>query len=530
MSIRVFKPRPDGHRPRRRTRRLAAALAAGTSALALVLTGCSLGAAPEGDTVRARFSADPTTFDPALLTAGDDYYAARMLYDTLLRYDDKGKIVGGLAQDWKIGSKGGTVTLRDGATCSDGTPIDADVVVKSLQRFVDPATKSAMKSLSFGSGDVTVSKKDAKTVDIKVSEPFGEIEPGLTVIGSGIVCPAGLADLKGLKAGTVDGAFSGPYSVTEAKPGINYRFKLNADYAAWPKFAADLPGRVPGTLDFSVGADTSTNANEILGGSLDLGVISPTDTDRFQNVATIIIGEQYVVFNQADTSPFKDEKLRKAVGQVLLNKNYNQIAYAGKSDDQLTVGDKNMQCANTDASLLQQYDPQAVKDSGVLKGVKMKYAASNSFGPGGIGAEYIYQELENAGADVDYALTDNATWASLVLGPESDTWDITLFGTVNQTVTLWTSVSRLMGVPIEDGGRSMTRAKNPEGEKLVTEVMTSDDAESKCQAYQKLQANFLGRADVVPLSGSATFYASRAGVEYLTPNNRQDFTTIRITD
>lgn len=505
-------------------------LAAVIAVLTLVLAGCVGGPATDSDTVRARFSADPQSFDPAKLVGSDDYYASRMLFDTLLRYDDDGDIVGGLAEDWDFDASGGTVELSDGATCADGTAIDAAVVAESLNRFASPDTQSGSKILVFGNGDVTASAKDSSTVEISLSEPFSELDAGLTMVASGIVCPAGLENLDGLSSGSVPDAFSGPFTLASATSGVEYVMELRDDYDMWPDFVSRLDGRPPERMSFSVGSDVATNANEVLGGSLDVAGVSPTDTERFPNVALVYIGEQYIVFNQHDASPFQDEDLRRAVARTLSGEAYNEVTYAGRSEVEYTMGDSGMQCANTDEGLVEEYDREAVQAEGLLEGVEMVYSASNSFGPNGIGAEYVYQELSDAGAHVDYQIVDNSTWASLVLGPDAPSWDITLFGTVNQTNTLWTGVSRIMGAPIEDGGRSMSRADNPEGEQLADKVMRTTDQDEKCATYQELQQNFLERVDVVPLTASVEVFALADGIQYEPPNSRMDYTAVRVAD
>lgn len=496
--------------------------------LSLVLAGCVSGPDSSSDTVRARFSADPQSFDPAQLVGSDDYYASRMLFDTLLRYDDDGEIVGGLAESWDFDAMGGSVELVEGATCSDGTPIDAEVVAESLNRFASPDTQSGSKILVFGNGEVTVSAVGPDTVEIELSEPFSELDAGLTMVASGVVCPAGLEDTEGLSDGAVPGAFSGPFTLASVTSGVEYVMELRDDYDSWPDFISQQDGQTPQRFSFSVGNDVATNANEVLGGSLDVAGVSPTDTERFPNVALVYIGEQYIVFNQHETSPFQDEDLRRAVARTLSADAYNEVTYAGISEVEYTMGDSGMQCANTDESLVEEYDREAVQSQGLLDGVEMVYSASNSFGPNGIGAEYVYQELADAGAQVDYQIVDNSTWASLVLGPDAPSWDITLFGTVNQTNTLWTGVSRIMGTPIEDGGRSMSRADNPEGEELADEVMLATDQDEKCAMYQELQENFLGRVDVVPLTASVEVFALADGVRYEPPNSRMDYTALRV--
>jgi oligopeptide transport system substrate-binding protein len=128
-------------------------------ALAFVITACGGGSGGTGpaNTTTTKASADKqvyinpytglsklSTLDPHLTT---DLYAAQadwMLYTGLIGLDDKGQLVPWLATSWTAsdGGKTWTLTLRDDAKFNDGTPITSQDVVYSLNRSLDPATKS----------------------------------------------------------------------------------------------------------------------------------------------------------------------------------------------------------------------------------------------------------------------------------------------------------------------------------------------------------------------------------------------------
>ncbi|MDR1513122.1 MAG: ABC transporter substrate-binding protein [Propionibacteriaceae bacterium] len=416
---------------------------------------------------------------------------------------------------------------QDG-TCGDGTKITPSIVAASLSYLADPATSSGLKALVLGPGSVTVTADDdAGTVTIELSEPFSGLLTGLTTPPSGIICPAGLADVDSLKSDPDPAAFSGAYSLVSAKPGVMYEFEQRADYV-WPQWQLDLEGAIPRKLSFTVGVDPTATENEVKAGSLDVGLVSLANAESFSNRAPIEIGEHFVIFNESATSPFKDEALRRAVAALLSGEEYGEVAYAGLAEVNYTTGSSSLQCASTDPSLLVPFDPQSVIDSGVLKDVEITYSASNLFGPNGAGAEYVYQQLSKAGAKVTYNLRDNTTWASEVLGPDPTTWDMTLFGTVNNAVSLWTPLSRMVGLPIEDGGRNMSRGGNSVGDELAVQAMSADSATEMCEAYQDLQENLLGRVDFVPLVSSTVFYAMTEQIRYPGAAGHDDLTTLRI--
>jgi peptide/nickel transport system substrate-binding protein len=479
-------------------------------------------------TVTARYSADPTTYDPAHVSGMDDYSTARLLYDTVVRYDTDGTIVPGLATSWETTATGGVFTIGDHGTCGDGTKITPSIVADSLSYLAAPETASGLKALAFGSGEVTVTSDDAAgTVTIEVSEPFSGLLAGLVNPATGIICPAGLADVEALKSSPDPAAFSGPFTLASAKPGVSYEFELRDEYV-WGDWQEKLEGEAPEKLIFSVGVDTTATENEIKGGTLDVGLISLANVSDFPNTAAIEVGENFIVFNESEHSPFRDPELRRAVAALLSPQDYSEITAAGLDPVNYTTGSDALACANTDPSLVQPYDPEPVIESGILQGVQITYSASNLFGPNGAGAEYVYQQLVAAGAEVTYNLRDNSTWAAEVLGPDPTTWDITLFGTVNNAVSLWTPLSRMVGLPIEEGGRNMTRGDNAVGDQLAIEVMAANSQEEMCALYQDLQEQLLERVDFVPLVSSILYYGLTEHVRYTGAAGHDDLTTIRI--
>jgi peptide/nickel transport system substrate-binding protein len=169
---------------------------AALAASAIALVGCSAvtgggdSDGPSTDTIAASLGTDPSGFDPALARAADDYYVERMLFDTLLRKDDDNALVGGLATDWDAASASSySFTIRDDATCSDGTPITATTVANSLTRFADPATASTGRTLAMGGATAVFTADDeAGTVDVQLSQDWADFLTGMTLPHTGLVC------------------------------------------------------------------------------------------------------------------------------------------------------------------------------------------------------------------------------------------------------------------------------------------------------------------------------------------------------
>ena len=223
-----------------------------------------------------------------------------------------------MATKWKADSPSKYVfTIRQDATCADGTAITPTVIANSLKYFADnsPAAPHIAAPLVFGLGAPTITADDAKsTVTIETAAAYAHLLDGLAVPYSGIICPAGLSDLAGLKAGTVKGAFSGPYTLDEANTGVSYTFALREDYKTWPQFSKPLTGVPPQSFVFTLRTDVATSANKVLSGDLDLSQLANESLDRFKdgdwNKVVTVVANVYVMFNERPGHYFAESPRR----------------------------------------------------------------------------------------------------------------------------------------------------------------------------------------------------------------------------
>ncbi|WP_426247548.1 ABC transporter substrate-binding protein [Nocardioides sp. LHG3406-4] len=487
-------------------------------------------------TVSGEFVSAPTSFDPARATARDDYVANALMFDTLVHNDENATYVGGLATDWEAKSASEYVfTIRDDATCADGTKITAGLVADSLNYFADQSAGNHVSApLVFGPGKPTITADDdASVVTIKTAAPYVNLVAGLAIPQSGIVCPAGLDDPKALAQGTAEGAASGPYTLAESKAGVSYTFKLRDDYDAWPEYATPLEGTPPPEIVFSMATDDATSSNKMLSGDLDFALLGGESIERFadssdQNKELITFANGYVMFNERPGHYFADNQpARQAVARAIDRDAFNQIFSNGEGELFNSVVPSSYRCVNTDESLIEPLDPAAA--ASVLDGASIKIIASNSFGGDGKAAEYIQQVLTDAGADVKLDTVDNATWASTINDPSGD-WDLTIQGDLNSLKVISASLDRVMGPAIEDGGRNIPGNDNAEGAEALKKALSTVDPDEQCAAYQTAQKTMLERDDVVPMAGITWLLISSGDVTLRAPNDTIDYTTLRISD
>lgn len=97
-------------------------------------------------------STDLTTLDPAIAYDQNSLTALSMIFTGLVQLDDHMQVQPGLASSWSQSSDGLTWTflLRKGLKFSDGSPLTANDVAYSLDRALQPATKSSTAPLYLG--------------------------------------------------------------------------------------------------------------------------------------------------------------------------------------------------------------------------------------------------------------------------------------------------------------------------------------------------------------------------------------------
>ena len=213
------------------------------------------------------------------------------------------------------------VTLRDGAVFHDGKPVTTDDVVFSFERVLNPENKSLYSQFIAFVDSVT--KKDDKTVTVKLKYPFSLVAERLSVVK--VVPKAAVeADAKAFDLNPIG---TGPYKMTDnSAASQKLVFEKFADYTG------PHPARAA-TMEWQVIPDDSTRTN-----ALTSDAVQAIDTVPAANLATLagsksVAAEQgfgllFAMFN-CGTGPMADVKNRQAVMAAL---DYEKICKTGMSD------------------------------------------------------------------------------------------------------------------------------------------------------------------------------------------------------
>lgn len=209
------------------------ATAATIAIAAIALTGCAGGGDDSGtsDTGRAdRLTLTaiigPTSYD---IGQGAEYGNRspffQAVFDTLLQKNGEGEIEPWLATEWEYNEDNTvlTLTLRDDVEFTDGTPLDAEAVVASLERFRDGTSPQAatLAGKEFAATDAT-------TVTITQPAPDPSLVNLLSIAPGLIQAPSTFDD----PDSATEPVGSGPYVLDTAATvtGTTYVYTANPDY------------------------------------------------------------------------------------------------------------------------------------------------------------------------------------------------------------------------------------------------------------------------------------------------------------
>ncbi len=184
-------------------------------------------------------SGDSVGLDPARETDGESFYATHQVFDTLVEFKTgTTEVVPALATSWDVSDDNLTYTfhLRKGVKFHDGTPMNADAVVFSLDRqlsedhpYHDYGPWKYWTNY-MGMSDIveSITAKDELTVVFKLQKPEAPFIANLAMDFAGIVSPTAYkANPEGFASNPVG---TGPFKFVSWTKDSDIVLDRNEDY------------------------------------------------------------------------------------------------------------------------------------------------------------------------------------------------------------------------------------------------------------------------------------------------------------
>ncbi|GAA1303344.1 ABC transporter substrate-binding protein [Pseudonocardia xinjiangensis] len=524
--------------------RSSAALAA-AGALALTLAACGSGGtatgggAADGGTFVMVLPADPGNLDPHFTSLSSAFQVGQFLYDSLVDIDEKGEMVAGLAEKWEATTTTATYTLREGVTCSDGTPLTASDVAANIS-FVGDTRNASTRVGIFVPPGASATGDDA-TRTVTVTSPVPDAFLSRTVGGLQIVCPKGMADRSLLARGAVG---SGMYTMTEAVPGDHYTLTRRPEYAWGPgDWRPDQPG-LPDKVVLRVVANETTAANLLASGEVQVAAVTGPDRQRLQGMGLFERDARYPAgelwFNQEAGRPAADPAVRRALTQALDLGQLGQVLTSGAglpSSGFVSTG--RSPCSTGEvAANLPAHDLDAARagldaagfpagpdglrarDGGRLS---MSVFYPTSVLPGmQAAAELLQQAWAAVGVDVTLRGGADAETGQLVSG-QAD-WDAAF---IPLTVSLPSQLVPFLSGPTPPAGTNFAHIQNP-GYTAEVQAAAAIPGVGGCDRWAAAERELLRNVDVVPFADATRPMFGR-GVTFELSDGSVAPATIRFT-
>ena len=285
MSTRLFRP--------------FALLAVG----ALALTACSAesddasgetsaGAADRsGGTFTLAASVAPGCLDPQQLAQGITMTVGRQIADSLTVQDpESGEILPWLAESWDVSDDGTTFTfsLREGATFSDGAPVDAEAVKANFDGIQELGARSLLGS-TYLDGLESTTVVDPTTVEFTFTEPNAQFLQATATITLALLSPATLELTPEERcAGELIG--SGPFVLDGYVPEESITLAKREGYD-WPSSLAQHEGEAYlDSVVFQIIPEPSVRTGALQSGQVQgIQDVQPVDQDQFDGGSSYLL-------------------------------------------------------------------------------------------------------------------------------------------------------------------------------------------------------------------------------------------------
>lgn len=395
-----------------RFRHWARAMGAAIVALSLALTGCTTQAGDADHVLTVGYTTEPDGLDPSTVEgAATSQMLLYNVYETLVRDDGQGNIVGLLASDWDVSDDGRTYTfhLVPEATFASGAPVDAESVVATIDYIQEgqgaqaPVRGTVIGQMSVVEGATAV---DPHTVEFQLSRPSNQWLYNMTGPTGIIYDPSGMDTLASQPAG------SGPYTFVEWDTGSHLSLERNPDY--W--------GEGPGVagVEFRRYGDPNAMTSAMLSGQLDVisNLTTPESVGQFDDEEQFTVLEGYsngevVLGYNHDSEPLTDLRVRQAITHAIDRQALVDSIWGGQG---ALIGSMvpPQDPWYEDLSELYPYDPDRAREllaeagytaSGPtlrLRVPVLPYATS--------GGRYVTAQLEEVGFDIELEEVEWAVW------------------------------------------------------------------------------------------------------------------------
>lgn len=464
--------------------------------------------------LRIDLTGEPSSLDPHMQWNPDSYYVYRNIFDNVLTRDNDGVITPQIATAWEyISDTELVLTIREGVTFHDGTPLTADDVAFSVSRIINPDFGSPQ--LGQFNQIVSAEVMDGNRVKLTTAGPYPALLAQLVKLS---VVPRHVVEAVGNEAFNHEPVGSGPYSFTEWNRGVSVTLERNdaywgdqgpfetATFHAVPDAATRIANLLAGEADLVVGLD-SDGAMQLAGNPEVQTLSAPTERVAFLGM-------------NLDRPPFNDPDLRRAASLAI-----DSVAIAegllGAGEVPVAQLSSPTHFGYAEGIAPYEYDPELaaeiVAGKAELAATPAVFATAPVFDQRVVQA--LQQMLNDVGFNISISLTDMPTYLAAARSPDRAARPELNFGR-------WSCACQDadgIAYPLLHSGSSWSRVSRPDLDALLEEARTSLDEGARQAAYEQVHQIVRGEYLVRPIYQAAVLYGARAQLEFVPTANESLF-------
>jgi peptide/nickel transport system substrate-binding protein len=441
-----------------------------------------------GGTIRVGITQEILNIDPHVATAFSSFQVMDLIYESLLRLNPRTlQIEPNLAQSWTVSSDGltYTFTLRRDATFSDGSTVDASDVKYTIDRILNPATRSPQASFLAPVSEVTI--VNPFVVRITLKQPTASFLSLLTGPSRGII-PVNFEDKVGDPR--VKALGSGPFVLAEFGPG-SVRLTRNDRY--WRKDSAGNKLPFADAVVYRVIPDPATLRAAVRAGEVDLIIgfgVDITAARALQNEAGVRILSTpdltYSLVGINDSkAPFNDVRVRQALSLAVDREQIVQVVYGGRGTVGGPIPPTLEEWKPIAAARLPNYrrDPNRAKQLLQQAGqgsVAVKMMPIPTVPEAVQLAQVLKEQLAPAGFNVELEQVDFATFLARWRGSNFDTFVSLNGGAIDPDIHLSRHIAT-------GGSTNVFKFSSTEIDQLLAQARVATDQAKRVEMYARVQ-------------------------------------------
>lgn len=288
-----------------------------------------------------------TNANPLYATSLTDTTVSRLVFAGLLKYDENNRLVGDLAESWKVEEEGKiyNVTLRPNLVWHDGKPLTSEDVVFTFQTAQNADAKSPLFA---GWQGVKIEAVDARTVTFTLTNELAPFIYGLTtgIVPKHSLESTNLAQLRSSPFNTTHPVGAGPFewSAIEVSGNAVDSREQHIGLKAASTYHKGAPKLQQFVIKTYVNEDQLINAfnrqeiNTVVG--LDRTPDSLANNDSIYEYTAPLTAASMVFFNN-DSEVLKDVRVRQAlVSAVDVPATINGLSYPVVAADEPLLHDQ----------------------------------------------------------------------------------------------------------------------------------------------------------------------------------------------